>query len=576
MARFRDSYRKKPGSGVRLDVSGGRGQRNDGRAAAEGQPEIVRAAGPLTGGNGSSALPSSPRLTTAPEHAPETGSEPSGLVELVHLLRRRRLILLVWAMGGVAIAIGITSITQTVYKATAKLYFHDQMLTGQLFGSTVVAPTQDPAQTAATDLELTQLQPVAVSTAHHVKGLTASQVAAKVSVAADGQSRLVSITAADHNSLLAAQLANAYAAAFVDFQQSFDRSTINATLGLIAQQLRALPPQQKAGPDGRSLAGKSRQLRILESLQTANVQQVQKALAPASPSSPKPVSAVVFGLIAGLIVGIGLAVIVDRLDRRLRDAEEAQHLFGRPLLGHIPRFRSRRVGRKPLVGEPRVAEAFRLLRTNLRYFQLGRSVSLVVTTSPEPGDGKTTISWNLAVAAASARERVLLIEADLRRPAPSDGSPGLVQVLFGESTLARALVPCSAGEGQPTFDVLYAGAVPPNPADLLESAAMSELLQSAREDYDLVVLDCPPVAVVSDAIPLLHAADGTIVVVSVAKTSRNSCRRLRLELEELEAPVLGIVANRVPASAGGYGEYYAASANARSPKEPSRHPAGSI
>lgn len=502
--------------------------------------------------------------TTTVGQTPRTGSEPAGLVELFRTLRQRRLIVLACVVAGVALAAAITAIVPKQYSATAELYFHDPMLTQQLLGSTVGGPTQDPTRAAATNVGLVELRTVAARAATHFQHLTASQVASEVAAASEGDSDLVSVTATDANPSTATKLANAFAAEFVRFRRDFDRGTIVATLRLMAHEKAGLSPAQRAGPEGRSLSNNADRLRVLESLQTGNVALVQQASAPTSPSSPRPISDIVFGLIAGLLLGVGVSVMVDRLDRKVRDPTEMQHLFARPLLGLIPDFGgkgSRRKGSSPtpVVADPRIAEAFRLLRTNLRYFRLDRPVSVVVTTSPEPGDGKTTISWNLAAAAAAAREKVLLIEADLRRPLPAnDASAGLVHVLFGDEDFADALVSRSAGPGEATFDVLPAGDTPPNPADLLESSAMSELLRSARVRYDLVILDCTPITFVADAIPLLRAADGVIVVVSVAKTTTDNCRQLRLELDELQAPVLGVVANRIPIREQAYGNYYSA------------------
>jgi len=219
-------------------------------------------------------------------------------------------------------------------------------------------------------------------------------------------------------------------------------------------------------------------------------------------------------------------------------------------------------------------EAFRMLRTNLRYFNVGHDVRSILITSASPGDGKSTVAFNLAVAAATIGERVLLVEADLRNPSLArflDGRPsvGLAEVLAGYSTVHDALmrVPyASSLEPDATIDVLPAGSTPPNPGELIDSTPMRELLESVEAEYDFVVVDTPPASVVSDAIPLVTKVDGVVVVTRLGKNTRDALVSLRDQLRNLKAPTLGVVVNAVEADQTSYYGYgYGAEPSKREP-----------
>lgn len=300
-------------------------------------------------------------------------------------------------------------------------------------------------------------------------------------------------------------------------------------------------------------------MRTITALQTGNAEVVQPAELPSSPSSPTPVRDGVLGGLVGLLIGSVLALILDRVDRRLRDPEEAQAAFDRPLLAHIPEspaFRRQKKDR-PLKGLE--ADVFRMLRTSLLYFNVNKDVRSILIVSASTGEGKTTVAWNLAEAAAAGGANVLLIEADMRHPAMATlagedrARPGLSQVLAGEFEQSdvivrvpvQSIVPQDEEEEGPGMEVMLAGPTPPNPGDLLESQRMKALLRDAEDRYDLVVIDSPPPRVIPDAVPLMKLVSGVIVVTRMGVGTRDAARQLRDQLENLEAPTLGIVANGV-------------------------------
>jgi receptor protein-tyrosine kinase len=285
----------------------------------------------------------------------------------------------------------------------------------------------------------------------------------------------------------------------------------------------------------------------------------------------------VLGLVLGLLLGVGLAFLFEHLDRRIRDVRELEDVYGLPVLAAVPE--SAAFAPSSLSGRPdpqstelpfAEAETFRMLRARLRYFNVDRQLRTLVVTSVAPEEGKTTVSQYLAsTAARSSSSRVLLLEADLRRPrlAREHGLasvPGLAELLTHGIGLQEVIQHVQLGDagngadGGKTLDVIVAGADPPNAAELLESDGMGALLDDLSSIYDLVVIDTPPTAVVADAIPLMSRVSGVLVVSQAGRSSRDAAAQLRVQLERLGAPALGVVANRVKVGRGGgyYGYGY--------------------
>jgi receptor protein-tyrosine kinase len=213
------------------------------------------------------------------------------------------------------------------------------------------------------------------------------------------------------------------------------------------------------------------------------------------------------------------------------------------------------------------AEAFRMLRARLRYFNVDRNIKSLLIVSGQPGDGKSTVAYYLARAAANTSgTRVLLVEADLRRPQLADRlglsrTPGLSEVLsqpigldVAVQSLPRSLEPRVHQEQE--LHILVAGALPPNPAELLESRRMQEFIEELAPRYDLVIFDTPPTGVVSDALPLLHQADGVVLIARLNRSTRAGLTRVLDQLKRLGAPVLGVVANHSVAERVDYGYGY--------------------
>ena len=544
--------------------------------------------------------------------------QPTASVSLLATLRRRWPVVLACVILAAASAAFVTSRQQKQYSAGADLLFRDAAqpdasVDGVLgLPSTPTAP--DPTQAAATNATLVSLSAVADMTATALGNrVSAADVQSKVAVQQVGQSNVISVTATDPIPIQAAALANTYANEVVAFRRNVDRSVVNSAILGVQHQFSSLSPIKRSGPAGQALAGHLSQLKALAGSETGNVQIVQKASAPSSPSSPRMKLNIAAGAVLGLILGIALALLVHRLDRRVESPTELADAYRLPVLGVVPRTRelslaNRRGGQrlhladarrppganggslhKQLVLPTSAADAFRAVRTRLRYAHPDRDLRSVLVTSANRGEGKSTVAWQLARVVAIQRNRsVLVLECDLRRPmlARAHGlraAPGLVEVLGGNVPLSTAvqtldpsteeahldlvsldelsLDPIEQRDPErkgtkdrylsgPQMDVLVAGSPTSNPADLLDSDQMSTLLRDLPARYDFIVLDAPPGPLVSDTFPLVSQADGVIIVSSLRHASWDAFNTLRSQLELLDAPILGVVVNNAKRGAG--------------------------
>lgn len=499
------------------------------------------------------------------------GSESFNLQTAVALFRRRWGVVVLCLVVTAGSALAFSLLREKQYTAAASLLFRDPAFDQRLFGSSFVEQQRDAAREAATNVELVSLDVVAARTARLVPGdLDSEDVSERVDVSAEGQADVVSIEATETAPRSAARLANAFANQYIEFRRDADRAKIQQAQRLLRRQIAGLAPSERRGARGRSLEERASELETLAALQTGNAELVQPARPPDSASSPKPLRNGLLGGALGLVLGCALALLLERLDRRVTDPDEVGAIFDRPTLGVIPRNAELAAAGPAATSVPAsVAEAFRMVRANLRYFNVDRKLRTVLVSSAAPGEGKSTVAWHLASAVAGGGAHTLLVEADLRQPslAASVGvgvEDGLGQLLARRqeewSDYGVREVPVSAAhggtDGSRPMHVLFAGPPPPNPADLLESERMKQLLSAAGEEYDFVVIDTPPISVVADAIPLMREVSGLIVVARIGVSMRDALADLRGQLEQLGAPTLGVVVNSAAERGGRYGYGY--------------------
>lgn len=301
---------------------------------------------------------------------------------------------------------------------------------------------------------------------------------------------------------------------------------------------------------------------------TPYIDSVESAALPGSPVSPRPELNLGIAVLVGLALGYGYALLRTTLDLRLRSPEAVQKRFDVPVVGAIPMadalgIKDNRAqvvlegGSSPKQYE--AAEAFRKLRTNLVFMNVDNPPRRIVLTSPQPGDGKSTVAANLAAAVAYSGQQVVLVDGDLRRPMVAesmqvDEGVGLTDVLVGRVTLADAV---QSSPKDPHLFVLPAGRIPPNPSELLGSESMRTALERLAEDY-LVIIDAPPLLPVTDAAILTRSVDGALVVISTGKTVEAELKQALDNLEAVGGRALGIIMNKSSRKGMGYYQYYGA------------------
>lgn len=515
----------------------------------------------------------------------------SGALDIAQALRviRRRAPLVLFCAAVVAIAAFAFSKQQTEeYTATASLIFRNTPLSQQIAG---ISPPSTSSQFAqqTSNTALVGLGDMSAKTAERLH-LPEETVRSSVSVAGQGESNVVAVSATSTSPLLAAKIATVYAREFVKEQQQANRRFFASALALVDRQLEELPADQRFGPAAVPLQNRAQALQLLKGLKYDNVELAQVALPPSDPSSPKTAQNTALGLMLGLLLGIGLAFVLERLDRdrRLREPEDLEETYRLPLLGAVPASKGLARAGKPRGNQPlgltlEESEAFQMIRGRLRFSPGGRDLRSVLISSAERGNGTTTVARFLAEAAATRGARVLLLEADLRAPALASRfglrpGPTLPDVLSGVAPMDAAIQSVNVGtpSGQPgqarkTLDVLACGLVPPaNPGELLESHAMEIVLDRARSIYDLVVIDAPPPTALADALSLLGKVDGVAVVSWVGRSLRVQADRLHRTLVGSGAAQLGLIANGVkPGALGAYAGTSGQAAAAMPPAPPS-------
>ena len=287
---------------------------------------------------------------------------------------------------------------------------------------------------------------------------------------------------------------------------------------------------------------------------------VKPATTPTSPTSPKVAQNFALGVLLGLLLGAGQAILRDTMNVHVRTVKDIERVTDRPVLGTIAFDSDAAIHPLVLQVDPHSprAEAYRRLRTNLQFLGLDEGKRSIVITSSISGEGKTTSAINIASTLATAGERVLVIDADLRRPKVAnylqlEGSVGLTTVLIGEARLEDVVQPY----GSTRMDVLTAGPVPPNPAELLGFDAMQQLIDQATQRYDSVIIDAPPLLPVTDAAVLSDLASGTLLISGARVVRRPELAAAIASLEQVDARILGVVLNMAqPSDSDRYGYRY--------------------
>jgi capsular exopolysaccharide synthesis family protein len=431
------------------------------------------------------------------------------LGESVGLARRRWLAITLPTILGIVFAAGASYAATPSYQATTSIYF------SLPYGNTASDLSQGATYTQNQMLSFAELasMPAVLDPVIKELGLNmrTKDLASQINASVQPDTVIIELQATSSSPQTAAMLANAVAAQ-------------------LGSTVKALAPK---GPASQP---------------TIDASTVAAASPPAAPASPKTKRNLAAGLLAGLFLGVLLAAGRDRLDTRIRRAEDIPAMNASPVLGEIATDRD--MSRSRLVVLDREtspqSESFRRIRTNLRFLAFDNDPLLVGVTSTLPSEGKSTVAVNLALVLAQAQQRVLLIDADLRKPSVGEylgleQAAGLTTILIGRAAFSDVVQPW----GNVSLDVLASGEVPPNPSELLGSRAMLRLLDEVKGLYDVVILDTAPLLPVADTALLAPSLSGVVIVANTRRVRRHEFVQAQDTLTKVGANALGVILNQV-------------------------------
>jgi succinoglycan biosynthesis transport protein ExoP len=446
-----------------------------------------------------------------------SGGRAVELSDYLDILRRRWLGVLIIALTTLALASAITLAVPKKYTATTRLFFGvaAQSVSDLAQGSNFAEKQMLSYAEVATSPQV--LTPVIQQLG---LGVTSQELAEVVKATVPLDTVILEITATDPDPNRAADIANAVGAQ-------------------LTKAVGDLSPERLNGSEA------------------VRATTIAPAQVPTEASSPNVFKNLGVGLMLGLALGLGTALLRHVLDTKIRNENDVRALTSSPILGVVAY--DQEVSSHPVIlrDQPSAApsEAVRRLRTNLQFIDVASRPRSIVISSSIPGEGKSTIAINLAVSLADTGARVILVDADLRQPSIADyasieGQVGLTTVLIGRAKVEDVI----QRFGSTSLDLLPAGQIPPNPSELLGSVAMAELLERLSASYDMVLLDSPPLLPVTDALVLSKIAGGGLVVVGADRIHRPQLQRSLESFETAGAHLFGIVMNKIARrDAAGYG-----------------------
>jgi capsular exopolysaccharide synthesis family protein len=508
------------------------------------------------------------------------------------VVRSRARIIIVTTVVVTAVAVGASLLMTPLYQGQATIMLSLQNTGTALLGAPQLYRTdmalQRDVQTQVNVMRSAVILRRVIDSMQ--LSLNPTELAKKVTVKFDGETNIVTIEVTDKSADHAAKIANAIAKSYVSWSQEQQRSSIGAAVVDVEKRLVAAEKQiadvqtainagDRSGTRQAELdAAKSLYKTLSDNVETLKINEQLSSgygsiLSTASPDpvpvSPKPVRNGALGLVLGLLLGLGIALVVETLDNTIKSAEEIKELYDAPVLCSIPiEVQKGTLERLSVIDSPGgpTAEAYRVLRNNLGFINFEHDIKTVLVTSAMPSEGKSTVAANLATVLARAGKSVVLVSCDFHQPGSArffhvDNRFGLSDVLRGTMTVQGVM---ERPKDIENIAVIPAGNKPPNPSELLGSAAMEEMIATLRESVDWVILDTAPLLVVADAAAAARWVDGVLVVAQANSSTRDAARQSREQLENVGARILGVAFWGIEDTTvrGGYSNYGASGTRA--------------
>lgn len=506
---------------------------------------------------------------TALDRERTSQSPVAALQRLVAIIRRRWVIVACVLFAVPAAAVGFSLSQEELYEGDATVLLTRQNLANSLTG------TPDPTSQQAdfprilqTQAELAKQRAVVQRVVQALPGarLTPEALLRMSNVSPDSDADLLRFSVVNQDPQLAIRLAGEYATQFTAYRRRLDTAAVQRARVELQQRIAVL---DSSDPGDRGLLDRlldtDEELRTLEALQTSNAFTVGRSER-AAQIQPNTWRNAIVGLVFGLALAIGIALLVDALDTRVRNPDEIGDLLGLPLLGRLspPPRELAKNNQLLMLADPRSppAEAFRLLRTAVDFANVGRHAKTIMVSSAMPAEGKSTTVANLAVTMARLGRRIVLVDLDLRRPGLQNlfdlpVTRGITGVALGETTLDQALVDIPLGTSvSGSLQVLTTGPIPPDPGEFVQSDTVARMLRELNERADIVLIDTPPILLTGDAIALSESVDGVVLVTRLGVVRRPMLTELRrLVVGSPVAPLGFVITNVRDHVAGGYGYY---------------------
>lgn len=488
----------------------------------------------------------------------------------VNVFRRRRRLVVGVFLTFVGAFMAVSFLTTPQYEATAQLrYSREPDITSAINGTQPYASSYDTENQLATTAKLVTTNEMTALAADNLDLASPDDMDTEVTATPIIETSLLAITAASPDPVTAAAVANAYAEALIETRHAASLAKYVQAQKLIAARLkRYVTHAQRADPAYGALTYRMQDVVTLKALARGDFVIAAAATTPTSPARPVHSMDLLIASALGGVIAVFCAFIAEQLDTRVREIDEIAHGLQLPVVGRIPKVSKDvvRSGALAVALDPggQSAEAFRILRGNLDFVDIDREVSSVIITSCTTAEGKTSTAGNLAISMARVGKRVVVVDADLRRPQAHlyfgvDNDVGLTSVVAGRVPLSEAMktVIVSMPEvelrsGKTTADepekrsagrlqVLPSGPLPPNPGDIVISKHFDAVITDLETKFDVVLVDAPPFLAVGDAAALARRVDGVLLVVKIGAVSRSNLRDAAALLKQLPSRKLGVV-----------------------------------